>query len=673
MPTPALFLGEPRALWLLLLALPLVAAHLVRRRRVRVTVPCLALLLEDRGAVRGGGMGRRLADHAPLLCRLLALAALAVALAGPRPSAPPAPVPLVLVVDADVTSAARESDGRTRLAHALDLAAALVRAHVEGPVSVVVAGLVPRVLVQAEEDREGLARRLVAAAAPACEPARGAADLESALLSAWALAGDRGLVKVLTARALPASFPPASSAAAASGPASRLEALGTGAADEDQGFVDLRVTGVVEGPQTRLTLSLKNFAPRPATREVVLRVGELPEERRALTLGAGAEATVLFEVLVPRGGAHAVATLSGPDDFADNDRLEAMLAGPLRPSLLAVHAGAGLRPYTQAAIAALGEQIDREASGAVALADLGTARQRDVTLVDGAALPPEALRAGAWLFLAPLGGALPFGVGPVVERPIVWRARPGHPLVLDLDLADAWIQRATPLVPGPDVTGLAFAGEDQAILAEGERDGVRWVALGLEPEASDLPMRAAFPLLVRNALLRLARAPAEPLPPFVRAGEVLRPRVPLPGGPQARLSWPGRTAVDERLSPEVGVRVPAGLHGLLEVRTGSEAAPAYVGRSAVVDLDRARSIAPLRPPARPPAARSTPHDPGARWARMLILGASLLLALDLLLTRRARPGRAPGGSLEGRGPAGVAMSPFRGSIDPWKTESSARP
>ncbi len=672
MPTPALFLSDPRALWLLGLAVPLVAAHLVHRRRVRLTVPCLALLLEGRGPTRGGGLGRRLADHAPLVCRVLALAALALALAGPRPSAPPVPVALVLVVDADVTSAARESDGRTRLAHALELAAAHVRAHVQGPVSVVVAGLVPRVLAQAAADREGLARRLVDPGAPACEPAPGAADLESALVSAWALAGERGLVKLLTARALPASSGPASS-----GPDPRLEALGTGAADEDQGFVDLRVAGAAEGPQTRVEVSVKNFAPRPATREVVLRVGDLPEERRALTLGAGAEASVTFEVLVPRGGAPAVATLSGPDAFASNDALEAVLAGPLRPSLLAVHAGAGLRPYTQAAIAALGEQIDREVSGAVALADLGSARQRDVTLVDGAALPPEALKPGAWLFLAPLSGTLPFGVGPAVERPIVWRALPGHPLVLDLDLADAWIQRATPLLPGPDVTGLAFAGEDQAILAEGERGGVRWVALGLEPEASDLPMRAAFPLLVRNALLRLARAPAEPLPPFVRAGEILRPRVPLPGGPQARLSWPGRATVDERLSPEVGVRVPAGLHGVLEVRTGTEAAPAYVGRSAVVDLDRTRSIAPLRPPALLPAPRPMPGDPGERWARILVLCAALLLALDLLLTRRLRPGRAPGGSARGQGsaagPAGVAMSPFRGSIDPWKTESSARP
>lgn len=276
MPTPALFLSDPRALWLLLLAVPLVAAHLVRRRRVRVSVPYVGLLLEARGPARGGGLGRRLSDHAPLLCRVLALAALALALAGPRPS-PPAPlVALVLVVDADVTSGARESDGRTRLAQALDLAAAEARAHSAGPVSVVVAGLVPSVLAQDAQDREALARRLSDRAAPAVEPAPGAADLASALISAWALAGDRGLVRVLTARALPATSLPASS-----GPASRLEALGTGAADEDQGFVDLRVTAAVEGPRTRVEVSVKNFAPRPATREVVLRLGALPEERRA--------------------------------------------------------------------------------------------------------------------------------------------------------------------------------------------------------------------------------------------------------------------------------------------------------------------------------------------------------------------------------------------------------
>src|SRR5437763_8090999 len=51
------------------------------------------------------------------------------------------------------------------------------------------------------------------------------------------------------------------------------------------------------------------------------------------------------------------------------------------------------------------------------------------------------------------------------------------------------------------------------------------MAFGLAPDGSDLPIRAALPVLLRNAIRRLAVTPAQPLKPFYRAGEEVRPRV----------------------------------------------------------------------------------------------------------------------------------------------------
>jgi hypothetical protein len=617
----ALHLGQPHALWLLLLAVPLVAAHLLKRRRMRVVVPHVALLLDARGAVSGSGVGRRLRELAPLACRLLALAALVLVVARAAPEPPREPVPLALVVDADVTGEVREADGRSRLEHALGLAAAHVRAHDEGPVSVVLAAGVPRVLAQASDDREALAQRLLDPALAATLRTGEAGDLGAAALQARRLVPPPGLVRVLSARAW----------SAPEGTDLALE--GVGAADDDQGLVDLAVGPVAGSERMRVTVAVHNDAPRVARRTVALRGERLEAQVRELTLEPGGRAEVAFDVLVPRGGAHVQVELDGRDAFARNDRVEAVLAGPLRPSVLAVHGGQGLRPYTAAALEALGDRIDREASGAVAVAELAGARARDVTLVDGVALPPELLRPGAWIFLAPLAGTLPFEVGPAVQQPLVWRALAGHPLVLDLDLADAWLSRGTPLKPAPDVVGLAFASADEPVLAEGQRAGVRWVALGLETEGSDLPVRAAFPLLVRNAIVRLARAPAEALPPFVRAGDPLRARLPLPGGPEARVAWPDGPTVEAPLTPEVGPQAPFRGLGLVTVRTqgsGDE----VVGRTAVVDLDAERTIRPARPAAVPPPPREAPAEPP--WALCLALLAAALLALDLLLTRATR-------------------------------------
>jgi hypothetical protein len=81
----------------------------------------------------------------------------------------------------------------------------------------------------------------------------------------------------------------------------------------------------------------------------------------------------------------------------------------------------------------------------------------------------------------------------------------------------------------------------------GEADGVRRVSFGFRAEASTLPLEAAFPLLVRNALLWLARS--EPPPPYVVAGETLPggdgtvAPMPPPGGPYAIRLPDGRDSV----------------------------------------------------------------------------------------------------------------------------------
>jgi hypothetical protein len=538
------------------------------------------------------------------------------------------------VLDADGTTAVREADGRARWEHGIDLTRAWARSRPRGEVGLVAAGDVPALVAAPTEAREEVVEALDRAVARGTlRPSEGAADLAAAIRLATTAAGRRGRGHVVVLSAREVAAPEATTGV-------RVSLVGTGLASGDQGVVDLRIERREGKVEAAVLVTVENFDRAPATRRLVATLGEATLLDAELELPAGGTREATFAAVAPREGAWLRVGLAGDDVYGRNDRAAAWLAGPFRPSVLVAHAGA-VRPYTAAILAALGDRIDGERSGAVAAADLPAAAPRDVVLVDGAVLGKDALRPGGWLFLAPLGGALPFETGRSLREPLVWRTLPGHPLVRDLDLSTALVARATTL-RGEGLTGLAFT-EGEPVLAEGERDGVRYVVLGLDPEESDLPVRAALPLLVRNAILRLAEAPTAPLAPFYRAGEVLRPRAPIPGGPVARLRWGGARQATARLDPEgEGWRVPAGASGEVEVETG-EGERRWVGRTAFLDLDPERTVAPARPPGDPPPPAPPVTDDEALFRRVLLGLSVLLLLLDLALlargpARRAAPG-----------------------------------
>jgi len=648
----ALVLATPTALWGLAGVVPIVVFHLYFRRRRRVLVPFAPLLAESLGPVKRQARFKRLREAASLLARLGALLCVVLALGGLRPAEARAPEPdLVLVIDADVTTAAREQDGARRLEHARRLARAWIHAMPatdEGPlaatVSVVVAGQAPRLLVPPTTDRDLALRRLDLPLVPA--PAE--ADLAEAFDLALAAVDGRDPARVVVLSARSFEVPPTPTGVEAT-------LAGTGRARGDQRIVEFDVSAAAaaasEGPGYDVRLAVINDAAEARTRSVVVRLDEREVAREDLEVQAGDASELRLRVPAPREAAWLTLALEGGDDFPGNDVVEARLTPVPRPSLLVVHGGR-VRPYVAAAVAALAGEglIDEKASGFVKAADLVQARPRDVMLVDGVALAPEALRPGAYLFLAPLGGALPFDLGVEVHEPLVWRTRPGHPLVEGLDFRRAFVARGR-AVGGRGLEALAYA-EGRPILAEGERDGVRYVVLGLDPEGSMLPTQGALPLLVRNAVLRLARAPTAPLKPRYRRGEALRSEVDLPGGPQAELRWEGvrkddvlaaagRGRARGRLAPDGAVwHVPAGAVGRTRITTGTDTKTAWSGWTVLGDLDPARTIVPVRPPAVAPAAAAVRHDRATRWRRALLALAVLLLLLDLALLAHTRAASA---------------------------------
>ncbi len=643
--------AEPRALFALALAAPIVGLHLYLKKRRRRLVASLHLVLEGLGPVREAARFRRIRDRLALASRLAALAAWTAALAGlaPRVARTTEP-PTAFVIDADRTTSAEEADGRARIEHAF----AHTRAWIESLPRGTDGLLAPAAIWRAGRGTERIAsftrdpRELIAAlraATPA--PSTATVDLDDAIARATESLVERGggRIVVLTARALPAREPP--------GGISILR-HGIGATRRDQGVVDLTVESGGEDA-LGLRLALVNHDTAPVTRSLRTRLGSLPADERDVVLAAGETVVLDVRVARPSVPTECVVELLGRDAWGANDELRAVLPSSPKPSVLLAHGGR-VRPYTQAVVDALAPDVDVARSGIVHVRDLARAldpergRARDVVIVDGAPLPPGSLRPGAWVFLGPLEGELPFELGAHLVEPLVWRTAPGHPLVAERAFSAAQALRGRALV-GSELAPLAYA-DGHVVLAEGAREGVRYVALALDPEHSALPLQADLPLFVRAAVRRLAVAPAVPFAPIVSAGERLRPRAPLalPGPFELRWRGFGRDPLLEPIARGArrGVRmdgvgaapvVPPDAAGILEVVADGGRGPTL--RVGVRPADPGRSIAPSGPASAPPAVGALVPDPVERWrVRFLALGLFLLL-LDLALSRASLGGKGP--------------------------------
>jgi hypothetical protein len=109
----------------------------------------------------------------------------------------------------------------------------------------------------------------------------------------------------------------------------------------------------------------------------------------------------------------------------------------------------------------------------------------------------------------------------------------------------------------------------------------------------------------------------------------LGPGRPGPSPPPGPHDPPRPAARDfPRLAPDTEGLPLAPRGGPFDVRIGGPGGA--LARTAVVDLDPARDVTPVRPAAVAPApAPAAPEDPSARWRALLLAAAGLLLLLDL--------------------------------------------
>lgn len=612
----------------------LTGLYLLKPRRRRVIVAFAPLWLGGPGERRSERWARRLRRWLSLALQALVFGLLLLAAADPRPgSADAGGRTIVVLIDRSASMSATDEPG-TRLGAARERARALIAGLGRADRALVASFAADVTAGSGFEADAGRLRRAVDAVTPSEEPA----DLGRALSFATSvLRGQPHPTLVLVSDGRFSEDARANVAwRAGAGEDTRPSLAGldvrwarVGRRARNVAILGFAARRLPADPSSvEAALTLRNFGDAATAVTVEISAGErgAPVDRLRVTLAPGeTRRHVLPDVAAP--GARLVARLlesqDGVDDLALDDRAYAAVPGIERLRILRVGAP---NLYLDGALLSLGETVSVHGARPEA-AEASRARwaSYDVVIFDGVA-PAPAPTAGHFLYLAPRGDGSPFPGRGVVRAPVFSDARRGHPVLRQLDLRDVNISEAERLTLAPGDVAVASSFGAPLIVAR-ERPGLRALALAFDVRRSDLPMRAAFPLLVANALGWLAGNDAREVVPAAVGSTA---RVPAPrGAPRvevrdptgARSSWPVAGDV-----VEVPIR-RAGFYRVGDVTLAASASDAVESDTAPVAalVLGGQTLAPPDPP-RGTGRRSL--------ATMALWAAAALLLLEWATTHR---------------------------------------
>jgi len=588
--------ANPSALWLLALAIPVVALHVLRPRRLPHTVSSTMLWEQASTPVTAAAPWQRLRPSVLLFLQLALVAGLAVAAAQPvRTTEVPLAMHTVFVLDGSGSMLA--TDGAPdRLSEAKDRAVALrEQLPPGGQASLVVAEATPRVLLTASDDPQAFRDALA--------PVRGTSGVAD-------VAGALSLATSLETPDMPIGFvlltdgtlaPEAVAAIPAGTRDERVGRDGTNRALAALSVID-RGTGL----DARVTVT--NTGGPAATQVVRVDVDGRTEHRQEVRLEPGASEDL--EVDLPRGQRIEV-FLDGTDLLGADDRAVAVATG--RRDLRVLVVGPE-EPFLEEALAAIPgvtvERSDEPTSGT----------GHDLVVYHRTPVPADA--GAPVLAVATPGVPGAVTTAGVVAEPVPTLVRTDVALLEGLDLSNVAIAEAQ---AGTVTNGDVLVGAEGApLLARGVAAGRPYAWLAFTPSDSNLVLDVAFPLLVDRLAVDLTGAAT------TTTGLVVGEPLPLERGLAATVIDPSGAAtpiVPGRLAPVADragfwtVQVDGRPDELVAVNTAPEES----------ELQPAPPLPVTDPPDAVAGARSTGQLPLLRWLVPILL---VLLLAEVLVARR---------------------------------------
>ncbi|MCZ6572759.1 MAG: hypothetical protein O7C98_06270 [Planctomycetota bacterium] len=469
---------RPEALWVALVAVGVLAAHLIRRRARRMEVPFLPLWTAASETPRG--FGASVLRALDLLLVLVSVAAVSLAAAAPYlPGRPGTVRDLVLVLDGGVElRAARRHEELLR-------AAGGEMARRAPGTRFVIIGVQDEIDTLVSTDRPSVALGAVMRHPAGWTRRPPDEGLALARTAAQDL-NDPDLVFVTARR--PAA------------PGFRVHSVGV--AVDNRGFTALDVIDDPEGSGRLARVGLAGSG--------VLEIERIDTGEVWPVAGDGARSV---DLPLPERG-RVVFKLRGRDGFAYDDAVFLGLMEQPPPRVLVV-AEAEPSPFLIAAMEALHKTghvqgpLQRVTPGHAAEA----ANRYDVLVFDRCAAP-VVVRRPALYIAPPATSSLPFRVGTERPAPTLFQVRDTHPLLAGLDLERIPPRRGRPVLGGES---LARGAPGPLVAA-----APGWIALGFDPDACVLASSPAYPLLLRNAIAVLGKRKLSAQPEFFEVGETVR-------------------------------------------------------------------------------------------------------------------------------------------------------
>lgn len=595
------------------LLVPLVAWYLLKSRRTRRVVPSTLVWQAVPRAMTAATPWQRFQPDATFWLTALALVVGSIALARPY-----AVVDATLgdhtivVVDASGSMSAREGD-TTRL----ELARRHVADFVDGlgdgqEVSLVEAGSPARILVAGATTTDEVESALARLRAQ-----DGRADLADALVLATAL--QRADQTTVTHVVTDGEVPPDLVADRA------LSTQPIGSPRDNLAVTRLQVVPRGSGT-SEVFVALRNFAPHPVQARLSVTVDDTEVAAEVLDL---APRDAMDRTLTVRGGAGDVvrAGVVPTDDTVDglalDDAAWGLLRSPERVRVTAVTPG---NVFLTAALEAVeGVELTEVEVVPDDLVNI------DLLVMDRVDVPADI--AVPTLLVAPTSWPAGIEVATAVELPTL-TTQADHELLALVDLSDVAVATARPL-SGDDLTPLA-GGPDGVLVAAGRVRGTPTVAMGFALTDSNLPLTAAWPTLVSNAVAWLAGAPAT-----VAAVAGTPVRVDVPAGlDSVRVSPPDGGEVDVSAVAPVLVVDRVGLWRLAPGDPAPDAPAGVVEQvgdlgALVVNADSAEGDL-AQPPPEPVVATATAGGPELAPGRQPLAGWIVPVVLALLLVEWVR-------------------------------------
>lgn len=481
---------NPAALWLLAAIPAIVALYFLRFRRPERRVGSTQFWRTDRAERESNSFFKRWRPTRQLWLQLLALIAVAVALARPAVESPRGGgAREILILDRGVTMQATDvSPSRFERARA-DLLARLDRLAPGQEAMLIEAGPRARVLAHFTDDVAAL-RKAAADVRPSGAPSDIAGALAIAVAHAEPLtAAD---LVLFTDRAWPDLTNPQLAADLAS-----LKGRVRLSVVEPQGAGPGRNVGITAmevRPRYDHTSAYELFVAVTNTshEDAVFTLRITQEGRRvsAEPVRLGPQTRRAFVIPVEgRGGSRIEARLDIADDLEADNVAYAVIPAPVRLEVAVVSYGNAFLEKALAADPRLNVQVF-EPDAYPGPADF------DVVVLDD--VLPERLPPGRYLFINRAPAAFVQDLGTVDAPPVLDWDR-AHPILRHVDLSRLLIKEAKKVRPLTGARTLVESSLTPLVLAY-DGEGVRWVYVGFDVQASDFPLRVGFPLFVSNAV-----------------------------------------------------------------------------------------------------------------------------------------------------------------------------